>query len=126
MNVIRNENIRPFDIDGTLILPIQSPLGRVIDVKDPVTGVTTIQFRVHEPMVRLLREELARGAVIIVWSRSGFQWAENVMRALGFVSDAQIYIMSKPMVYFDDKPVDEWLRDRVFLDSDKPYKDYNP
>lgn len=127
MTVIDNENVRPFDIDGTLILPyvnepniLYKQLGRVVEVFDPIEN-KTIKMVAHEPMVRLLREEHHRGCYILVWSRSGKEWAANVIKALGLESCVHL-VMNKPIVYFDDTPVADWLKDRVFLPADMQYK----
>lgn len=119
MRIIDNENIRPFDVDGCLICAIdKSPI--TVDVYDAVTK-STIKVGVNQAMVRLVREERHRGGYILVWSRSGYEWATNVVKALGL--DGVVHqVMSKPIAYFDDTPVEEWLKDRVFLPPDMVYK----
>lgn len=120
-NVIANENIKVCDIDDTLIITKTGLLEhRHVDVLDPVNG-TMLTFRVHEPNVRLIKEELQRGAHVLVWSRGGWNWANNVISALG-IDSKNITVLSKPLVYFDDKDVQHWLKDRVWLDPDVPYK----
>lgn len=120
--IIESELIRPFDVDDTLILhdPKGHPEFETVDIFDPIEN-KTITFRVHQPMVRLLKEEHSRGAFILVWSRSGFQWADTVVKALG-IADKVHLIMSKPLVYFDDSPVESWMKDRVYLSPDTFYK----
>src|ERR1700722_14341636 len=106
MIVIKNENVRPFDVDGTLIYevtPHEASRTKTVSVKDPVTG-GMIVMAVHEPMIRLMMEEHHRGSHIIVWSRGGYEWAANVITALNlqqYVNE----VYSKPMVYFDDVDV---------------------
>lgn len=124
MKIIRSEQTSFWDVDGTLILPYDATatrqVGRTIDVWDCVTQ-SFIRMVAHEPMVRLLIEEKSRGAWVIVWSRGGYQWAADVVRALdlvGCVDEA----MSKPMAYFDDKDISEWLPYRVWLDPKMNYK----
>jgi hypothetical protein len=120
--VIKSESIRPFDVDDTIILHGDKGHAeyKTVEVPDRVEG-KTLTFRIHEPMVRLLKEEHARGSYIIVWSRSGYQWAHDVVKALG-LEDKVHLIMSKPMVYFDDSPVENWMKDRVYLSPDAHYK----
>lgn len=123
MAIVKNENIKPFDVDGTLILSDDvdvRPGNMCVNVLDPVTR-KFLRLRVHEPMVRLLREEKHRGAFIIVWSRGGYEWAANVIKALDLVDQVDL-IISKPNVYFDDTPVVDWMKDRVFLDPKTRYK----
>ena len=123
MRINKNENVRPFDVDKTLIIPIdpKNPVpGRKVDVWDTITG-NYIKMIAHEPMVRLLIEEFHRGSHVIVWSRGGFDWATAVIQALDlvpFVHD----VYSKPTIYFDDVPVEKWLTDRVYLEPDMIYK----
>lgn len=120
MQVIQSENITPFDVDGTLILTKGEGPGRIVDILDPVTG-NYIQMSAHEPNIRLLEEEAHRGSFVIVWSRGGYEWATNVITALGLGSKVNL-VMSKPMVYFDDLSIEKWLPYRVFLKPDEIYK----
>jgi hypothetical protein len=123
MKTIKNELVRPYDVDGTLIVPynVGGDYGRVIDIVDPVNNNKRIRMRVNEPMVRLMLEEKQRGGFIIVWSRSGFEWAANVIKAIGLEETVDL-VMSKPVVYFDDMNVNEWLKDRVFIGPNERYK----
>lgn len=124
MTIIRSENIKPFDCDETLVLhninnPAYSELP-LIQVDDAVTG-GSIEVRVNENMVRLLEEEKSRGATVVVWSRGGYQWAADVVKALDINLSVDI-IMSKPTFYFDDTPVEKWMESRVYLTPETSYK----
>ncbi len=125
MKVISHENIRPFDVDRCLIKEkkgndwtLRESLAYVLD---PLTE-QPIEVIVNKAMVRLLKEEKHRGGFVIVWSRSGYEWARNVIQALKLEEHVDL-VMSKPVVYFDDTPVENWLKDRVFLDFDFIYKE---
>ena len=124
MITIKNENLRPFDIDDTIILPYnataQLQVGREVFVYDPIED-KKIKMVAHEPNIRLLKEEKHRGGYIWVWSRSGFEWARNVIKALDLEAYVDI-VTTKPIVYFDDKDVSEWLKDRVWLPPEMKYK----
>lgn len=123
MLVIKNEMVDPYDLDGTLIIHesmANVPNTERVAVEDPVTG-NYIIVRINRPMVRLLRESKARGAYVIVWSRGGFQWAVNTIKALGLEAHVD-QVMSKPMAYFDDTPVDKWLPYRVMIQPNEIYK----
>lgn len=129
MKIIQ-ENPVFFDIDETLVLAesniwdLKRPYAKYVDVIDPLDSVKTISMRIHEPMVRLLKEEKARGSRVIVWSRGGWHWARNVIEALqldNYVDE----VMTKPLVYFDDLDISEWLKYRVYLHPDTPYKKVN-
>lgn len=122
MKVIQSERVVFCDVDDTLVMHTHgaTPSDLVVDVPCRVTG-ETLRMVVNEAMVRLVKEEQNRGATIIVWSRGGFQWAKDVVEAVGLKSYVTL-VMSKPITYFDDKPVDEWLKDRVYLSPTTPYK----
>lgn len=122
MKKVEIERVVPCDVDDTLIMhenEIPDPADRVL-VKDSLSGEVVI-VRINRNMVRLLKEEKQRGSFVIVWSRGGYQWAADVIRALNLEDHVDI-VMSKPLVYFDDSPVDVWLKDRVYMTPDKPYK----
>lgn len=123
-NVIQNEMVEPFDVDDTLVLHQDEntiPDGEKLLVQDPVHPGAHVIVRIHRPMVRLLEESHARGAHVIVWSRSGWQWAKNVVEALGLTNKVHT-VMSKPVAYFDDSPIEKWLPYRVYLSPDTIYK----
>jgi len=122
MKVVKNENIRPFDVDSTLIYP-NSPENENLPpvlIFDPVERrYITLRYNIN--MVRLLKEEHQRGSYVIVWSRGGWEWARNAVIAL----ELQEYVdrvMSKPLAYFDDQPVETWMKDRIYLEPNMAYK----
>lgn len=123
MKVIKSESVMCFDVDNTLVIHekyISSVYADTVRIFDPVEG-KVILMRKNKPMIRLLREEVHRGSRVIVWSRGGYEWASLVLTALG-LEDLDILVMSKPVAYFDDKPVNEWLTNRIYLDPNEPYK----
>lgn len=122
MQITKSERIIPCDIDDTLVLTSgNAPIGALtVDIYDAVTE-KFIKMAVHESMVRLLKEESHRGAYILVWSRGGYEWAANVIRAL-HLEEYVDQVMSKPITYFDDKNVAEWMKDRVYLEPGTNYK----
>jgi len=123
MKTVKSEHVVFFDIDQTLILYKDTPgadTEPVVLVLDPIRN-KRIEFKEHTAMTRLMREEYHRGAYIVVWSRGGYEWAANVIEALGLEECVQ-QVMSKPVAYFDDKPVAEWMNNRVYLEPGTPYK----
>lgn len=126
MNINKNENVDVYDVDGTLIIhqePSTILPGEGVDVFDAITK-KFIVVRVNKPMVRLLMESKSRGAYVRVWSRGGWRWASDVIKALSLV-DFVDSVESKPMVYFDDTPIEKWLPYRVFIEPDVIYKRIN-
>ena len=123
MKINKNERTIYIDVDDTLILSTSNPKAEKLlraDVLDPLTH-KYIKVAVHEPMVRLLKEEKHRGSHITVWSRGGYEWAANVIRGLDLVPFVD-EVCSKPMVYFDDVEIASWLPYRVWLEPDCNYK----
>lgn len=112
MQVIDNESVVCFDVDDTLILWEQE-LITGLQITCPYDGAKFI-VRPHEGHIKLLKNHKARGHKIIVWSQSGYQWAEAVVNALR-LSEYVDFIMTKPRTYVDDLPVQEWLQDRVYI-----------
>jgi hypothetical protein len=122
MTVIENENVRPFDVDGCLVYPtINSSNDVMVDIVDPVTKYF-IRYAINKNMVRLLKEEHQRGSYIEVWSRGGWEWARNVVQALKLENYVHT-VKTKPVVYFDDTSVENWLKDRVFIGPNEKYKE---
>lgn len=124
MQVLKNERIIFCDVDDTLVMhrtfdPNEEGVESVV-VADP-TSNHHLLLEVNKNMVRLVKEEHGRGGTIIVWSRGGYAWAESVVHALKLESYVHT-VMSKPPIYFDDKPVQEWLTDRVYIGPDINYK----
>jgi hypothetical protein len=120
MKVIKSEYNTFWDVDGTLVSHDLDFKGPTVCVDDPVSG-RMIEVVENEAMTRLMREEKHRGAYIVVWSRGGYEWAANVIKALG-LEDAVDAVMSKPVSYMDDLPVQDWLQHRVYLPFTAKYK----
>lgn len=125
MTIIKNEMIRPFDVDKTLVFfPKDAEVkGLKCSTAYPIDPVTKrpVKVLVNDAMVRLLIEEQQRGGFVIVWSRAGREWATNVIRALNLESYTNI-IMAKPITYFDDTPVKKWMVDRVYIGPQDNYR----
>ncbi len=123
MRVIKSERIVMCDIDDTLVMHRDLTSGQKNSIIDVTCRATkqTFSLEKNKNMIRLLKEEKHRGATIIVWSRGGYEWAADVVTALG-LEELVDTVLSKPLVYFDDKPVTQWLTDRVYIGPDENYK----
>jgi hypothetical protein len=93
MKVIRKDVVKPFDVDRTLVFWV--PIGQ-----EPPKNALEVDYY---------------GDKVFVWSGNGFQWAENVIRALGFKDTDDILIMSKFSGYIDDLPISEWAGNRIYI-----------
>lgn len=115
----------PVDVDDTLVMHKEPKAYDItVTLEDPHHAGKFITLGVNEPMVKILKDEKSRGACIIVWSRSGYAWAEAVVRALDLVSFVD-FVFTKPLVYLDDSDVSSWLKDRVYLDPKTTYKKHD-
>lgn len=115
----------PFDVDDSLVMHNldkygQTPGAEFVNVYDPVED-KNIRLVINRPMIRLLKEEIRRGQQVIVWSRGGWEWAQQVLIALK-LDLYPIIVMDKPLNYFDDKNVADWLLDRIYIEPNTPYK----
>ncbi len=113
MEVIRNELGMPFDVDDTLIMHHEKEGYPTIELEyagEPRT------FWISKTHVNFLKHQKERGYHITVHSANGFAWAERVVFALGLESYVDV-VRSKWNSYVDDKSVDEWLSERVYLED---------
>jgi hypothetical protein len=121
MKIVKNEYVIFVDVDHTLIFPTEPKVpGISVQVLDPVTQ-KWISMTGSRPMIRLLKEEKHRGAHVVVWSRGGYEWAANVIRALDLVPYVD-EVISKPVAYMDDIPINKWLKHRIYLPPETIYK----
>lgn len=126
MHELNNENPVFFDVDETLVLAPTADTGKmhlkeIALVADPINPNETIIRLKHHAMIRLLKEEFSKGSYVIVWSRGGKDWAKAVVKALN-LQDYVNLVMTKPMVYFDDLPIEQWLPYRVYIKPGTIYK----
>lgn len=112
--VIENEQVFGFDIDLTMISKRRKlPEHGDIYVENPYTK-ETVYFKPHYAHMDLLKEMHGRGRYIIIWTASGTQWAKAIVEALELTQFVHI-IMTKPIGYIDDLPVEQWLNNRIYL-----------
>jgi hypothetical protein len=124
MNVIESESIVFVDVDDTLIMwsgthTSTIPNDLLVKVQDPYSP-TVISLIKHIGHIKILKDRKARGACIIVWSAGGYRWAEAVVKALALEASVDM-IMSKPIMYIDDSPSEEFMGPRVYLGKDSVY-----
>lgn len=124
MIVLEHNHVIMCDVDSTLIMHEDTNTvfpTKHVKVVDPLDTTKTISVVPNEPMIRILREELAAGYLVVVWSKGRYQWAQNVLEALK-LSHINIVVMSKPSHYLDDKPCQEWMGYQVYLPPNEVYK----
>lgn len=124
MKILPHNSVVMCDIDSTLIMhvnPYHNDPWKLVRVIDPLNPEQFISVVRNEPMIRILREELHAGKLVVVWSRGRYEWAVAVLQALG-IDHENIVVMSKPDAYLDDKPCIEWMGPRVYLEPTEIYK----
>lgn len=101
MKVIRNNNITTFDIDSTLLIYDK------IRTKDKGKiafdyGDETLYLRAHNFHSTFLKHCHNRGDYVIIWSKNGVMWCEQVVKKLKLTKYVDL-IMGKPTRHVDDK-----------------------
>lgn len=109
MIIDKSELLVYFDVDETLV--------RDSLLEEECFSIEhhgTVKFKVAiESHVALLKSYHARGYRIYVWSANGWEWAAQVIQALGLTR--YVYqVQSKPLKFVDDKPAENWMH-RVFI-----------
>ncbi len=115
IDVIHNENIVCFDVDGTLVIPDTHPVSREITIVNPYSN-TPGEYRIHHGHVELMKIYKGRGCFVRVWSHGGVKWAEAVVAALG-LQEYVDSIETKPAKLIDDLPIERIFK-TIFLEED--------
>lgn len=114
MNVIKSDRVVMVDCDETLILWDISEYPKVDQVNVYCHGKHT-PVALHRKNYNLLRKFHRLGYTIIVWSASGWEWAEAVVKGLR-IENMVTSVSSKPRYYFDDVPCEKWMGSRIYRD----------
>lgn len=126
LHVVRSDNIIYFDVDETLVLwdvdtySVFKGDDDIIRISDPYLeeGCYTTVIP-HKRNIDLLKRNHGQGRTIVVWSAAGYAWAENVVKALDLEKYVSL-IIAKPSVYVDDKPMEDWKLNRIYLSKNLP------
>lgn len=119
MKVHRNEVVFAVDVDGTLVsLKKYSAYDKnVLAVHNPYVNEDRY-LRVHKSHVQIVKEMLGRGRLVLVWSASGFGWAEATVKALG-LNHKNLVVMTKPIGHMDDLDCTHWMGNRLFIKDEE-------
>lgn len=99
--ILESNNITAFDIDETLLFwKHRNEPGK--DKVQFLYGDEKIFLKPHRKHIAFLKHCYNRGDFIIVWSKNGWQWAEQVVEKLE-LQDYVHVIMSKVTRAVDDK-----------------------
>lgn len=119
-NTIKYDNVAFFDVDETLLI-YDIPPDRCHEAFDlNIEGRQLFRATVipHHEHIERLKLHKAWGNGVVVWSRSGYEWAEAAVKALGLEQYVDI-CLAKPMYYYDDKPCCKILGEHRYLKSVK-------
>jgi hypothetical protein len=109
-----------FDVDDTLVMwddKFHEPGPGKVAIVDPFDG-TTVYLTPHEKHIQKLKGYARCGWFVVVWSAGLGPWAKAVVEALGLQEHVDL-IMSKPLVCFDDLPLDEAIGVRKYYQPKK-------
>ena len=123
MTINLNDKVVSFDCDDTLVMwgdnPYEPKDGRLCFINP--NGGEHIYLTPHHLHIRKLRGYANSGWFVIVWSMGGGDWAKEVVEKLG-LQDSVHLITSKPVVLFDDLPLNEAFGERKYWMPKKGYE----
>lgn len=117
MKVIKNPIIVPFDVDATLVSYDVEGYDKRDLIKVGLSKKNQIWVKPIDVHVQRVKNHKASGHLIIVWSGSGYEWAQHIVEKLGLTQYVDI-ITVKPKWTYDDSPFDSWCK-RLFLFEEK-------
>lgn len=101
-----------FDVDDTLVMWGRSPKleldGIWIHTDCREKRGERLFLVPHKAHITKMKAHKEQGATVIVWSRGGGQWAQDVVTALGLTNFVDACI-PKPDIAYDDLPATEVL-----------------
>jgi FMN phosphatase YigB (HAD superfamily) len=115
MIVIKGKKYTYFDVDDTLIMwdyDLKSSPENHVQLKEQWEHGHTLTLCKNPLAIAALIDAKERGDVIVVWSQSGADWAEEAVNKLGLVDFVDLCI-SKPHVWYDDIPAERVFTDRI-------------
>ena len=106
-----------FDVDDTLILYNRYDLPDENRLLLEVGANLMISVHPHEKHIAALIEHKKKGYNIVVWSQSGSEWAESVIKKLNLTKYVDV-VLSKPYMYYDDLLSYQFMGEanRIYLD----------
>lgn len=118
MKVIKSNNITSFDVDNSLVM--WHP-----DVNEKIPGSVafkygdeTVYLTPHKNHIRFLKQCYIRKDFIEVWSKNGFEWAEQVVKTLELETYVHL-VRAKPSRHIDDKDtLEDIVGARIYMRND--------
>lgn len=122
MKTINSEQLICVDVDDTILLwqPVTPEnQSNLVEFYDPYEKCKKWVLS-HPAHIKIIKDRKARGATIILWSQSGYEWAVQAAKACGLLEYVD-YCASKPVAIIDDKPASAWLQERIYLPANSDY-----
>lgn len=110
--VVKSDRLVMIDCDDTLILWDKSTHPVEEQIKIKCYGHTSLVVP-HKKQINTFMKFVKLGYTMVVWSGSGWRWAEAVSKALKIDKYVALYL-SKPRYYMDDLPCERWMGERVY------------
>lgn len=113
----------PVDIDNTLVmwnLSEHHGIDRAITVS--YAGYNDTKLIVNQKNVNLVVKLARLGYDIILWSRTGADWAQLIAKHTGLDKHVAAYA-DKPLFYMDDLPAERWMGERLWRSPETGLED---
>lgn len=94
-----------FDVDDTLVKPIEGPSSPMMG---PFIQIRNQYFLINVRVIADLRLCKVRGHQAVVWSQGGATWAATVVRELGLEPYVD-FVIAKPSWFIDDRKAEDIL-----------------
>lgn len=116
MQVIEGDNAIYFDVDNTLIMWNPDPMDpNNMWIPSLKTG-ELVQLLPHKKHIDLLKHHARVGNTVIVWSKSGPQWAKHIVEQLYLTTYVDL-VVGKPSCFYDDLKPEQFMGSHRYFDN---------
>ncbi len=112
MQTLESHKVISVDVDDTLILWDLSAYPDMPRIEVDYAGYKSTLIP-HQKNINLLIKLAKLGYEIVVWSATGYDWAELIVAELN-LGEYVTLCMSKPRYYVDDKNAESWIGERLW------------
>lgn len=122
MHFVKGDNVIYFDVDNTLIMwdppaydsrIVQLPTLHYINDSHGDLMPQYVEVIPHEHHLNMIIRHKQLGNTVVVWSKSGPLWAQNVITHFGLTEYVDV-CMGKPSCFYDDLKAEEFMVDRRY------------
>lgn len=110
---LKSHKVVTVDCDDTLVMWNISEYPTLPRIELDLCGPAILA--VNQKNVNLVTKLAKLGYTIIVWSQTGWDWAETVCTKLGIDPIVSLYL-TKPRYYVDDLESHVWMGERLWRD----------